>query len=35
MFALLSRHFDDDGRDSLGRRFVAAKSRLSMRLRAA
>jgi hypothetical protein len=35
MFAALEEHFDDDEREALGRRFTAAKSRLTMKLKAA
>jgi hemerythrin superfamily protein len=35
MFPALEEHFNDDERESLGRRFSAAKSRLTMKLKAA
>ena len=34
-FAALEEHFNDDEREALGRRFTAAKARLSMKLKAA
>jgi hypothetical protein len=34
-FAALEEHFDDDEREALGRRFTAAKARLTMKLKAA
>jgi hypothetical protein len=34
-YAALEEHFDDDERETLGRRFTAAKSRLTMKLKAA
>lgn len=35
MLPALEEHFDDDEREALGRRFTAAKSRLTMKLKAA
>ena len=35
MLPALEEHFNDDEREALGRRFTAAKSRLTMKLRAA
>ena len=35
MCAVLEEHFNDDEREALGRRFTAAKSRLTMKLKAA
>ncbi len=35
LLSALEDHFDDDGREALGRRFTAAKARLSMKLKAA
>jgi len=35
MFSALEEHFNDDEREALGRRFIAAKSRLTMKLKAA
>lgn len=34
-YAALEEHFDDQAREALGRRFTAAKSRLTMKLKAA